>query len=65
MKGTSQLRSHRASDQRLCFRYIDSTILLLSMFKISSLKSSSVAVQSGLCGTYSKNYDRFFHDAAD
>ena len=30
-------RSDREADQRLCFRYIDSTIYLLSKFEISSL----------------------------
>ena len=29
-KATDQLRDNREADQRLCFRYIDSTILLLS-----------------------------------
>ena len=38
-KGTDQLRSNREADQRLCFRYMDSTIPLhvLSKSKISSL----------------------------
>ena len=35
------------TDQRLCFRYIDSTIPLLSKSGISSLQPSSVAVQPG------------------
>ena len=43
-----------AADQRLCFRYIDSTIPLLSIYTISSLKPSSVAVQPGLCGVWSE-----------
>ena len=29
-KGADQLRGNREADQRLCFRYIDSTIPLLS-----------------------------------
>ena len=41
------------ADQRLCFRYIDSTIPLLPKSKISSLEPSSVAKQSGLCQTWS------------
>ena len=51
-KDADQLRGNREADQRLCFRYIDSTIPLLSKSKISSLKPSSVAVQPGLCGTW-------------
>ena len=43
-KDTDQLRS----DQRLCFRYMDSTINLLSKYKISSLNQSSVTVQPGV-----------------
>ena len=36
-KDADQLRGNREADQRLCFRYIDSTIPLLSTYKISSL----------------------------
>ena len=36
-KGADQLRSNCEADQRLCFRFTDSTILLLSKSKISSL----------------------------
>ena len=39
---------NREADQRLCFRYIDSTIPLLSKLEISNLQPSSVAVQPGL-----------------
>ena len=53
-KGTDQLRSNCEADQRLCFRYTDSTIPLLSKSKISSLQSSSVLVQLGLCQTWSE-----------
>ena len=35
-KGADQLRGDREADQRLCFRYIDSTIPLLSKYEISS-----------------------------
>ena len=35
-KGADQLRGNREADQRLCFRYTDSTIPLLSKSKISS-----------------------------
>ena len=33
-KDTDQLRGNREADQRLCFRYIDSTIPLLSESEI-------------------------------
>ena len=46
-----QRRGHREADQRLCFRYIDSTIPLLSKSEISGLWPSSVALQPGLCQT--------------
>ena len=36
-KDADQLRGNREADQRLCFRYMASTIPLLSKFKISSL----------------------------
>ena len=36
-KDADQLRGNREADQRLCFRYIDSIIPLLSKSKISSL----------------------------
>ena len=36
-KDTDQLRGNREADQRLCFRYIDSTIPPLSKYEISSL----------------------------
>ena len=36
-KDADQLHGNRVADQRLCFRYIDSTIPLLSKSKISSL----------------------------
>ena len=51
-KDADQLRGNREADQRLCFRYIDSTIPLLSKSEISSLHPSFVAVQPGLCGTW-------------
>ena len=51
-KDADQLRGNREADQRLCFRYTDSTIPLLSKSLISSLKVSSVAVQPGLCQTW-------------
>ena len=53
-KGADQLRSNCEADQRLCFRYTDSTIPLLSKSKISCLESSSETVQAGLCQTWSE-----------
>ena len=53
-KDADQLRGNREADQRLCFRYIDITIPLLSEYKISSLYPSSVGVQPGLCRTWSE-----------
>ena len=54
-KGADQLRGNREADQRLCFRYTDSTIPLLSKSKISSLWPSSVTAQAGLCRTCSES----------
>ena len=51
-KDADQLRGNREADQRLCFRYIDRTIPLLSKSEISSLYASSIAVQPGLCRTW-------------
>ena len=53
-KGADQLRGNREADQRLCFRYMDSTIPLLPICKISSFKPASVAAQTGLCQTRSE-----------
>ena len=53
-KDADQLRGNREADQRLCFRYTDSTIPLLPNFEISSLLAFSVAVQPGLCRTWSE-----------
>ena len=53
-KDADQLRGNREADQRLCFRYIDSTVPRLSKCEISSLLPSSVTVQPGLCRTWSE-----------
>ena len=53
-KDADQLRGNREADQRLCFRYTDSTIPLLPKSKISSLQPSCVDVQPGLCRTWSE-----------
>ena len=50
-KDADQLRGNREADQRLCFRYTDSTIPLLLKSEISSPWPSSVVVQPGLCRT--------------
>ena len=64
-KNADQLRGNRGADQRLCFRYIDSTIPLLPKSEISSPQPSSVDVQLGLCRTWSETpEDWFSHDAA-
>ena len=53
-KDADQLRGNREADQRLCFRYINSTIPLLPNYEISSLKPSCVVVEPGLCRTWSE-----------
>ena len=53
-KDADQLRGNREADQRLRFRYTDSTIPLLHIYEISSLYPSSVTVQTGLCRTSSE-----------
>ena len=53
-KDADQLRGNSEADQRLCFRYTDSTISLLLKSKISSFYLSSLTVQAGLCRTCQK-----------
>ena len=53
-KGADQLRSNCEADQRLCFRYSDSTIPPLLNSEISSFWLFSVLVQAGLCRTCSE-----------
>ena len=53
-KDADQLRGNREADQRLCFRYSDSTILLLLKSEISSFLLFSVLVQAGLYRTCSE-----------
>ena len=73
-KDADQLCVDREADQHLCFRYTDSTIPLLPKSEISNLWPSSVAVQPGLCRTWSEttktgfltsrlNYPRHGHGA--
>ena len=59
-KDADQLRGNREADQRLCFRYIDSTIPLFSKLEISSLYASRVVVEPGLCGTWSETPETGF-----
>ena len=59
-KGTDQLCSNCTADQHLCFRYTDSTIPLLSRFKICSLLPSCVIVQPDLFRTWSEPRLLFF-----
>ena len=61
-KDADQLRGNREADQRLCFRYIDSTIPLLPKSEISSLQLSCVAVQPGCVGPDRNPEDRFSHN---
>ena len=53
-KGADQLRSNCEADQRLCFRYSDSTFPLLLISEISSFWPASETVQAGLCRTWSE-----------
>ena len=53
-KGADQLCSNCTADQRLCFRYSDSTIPPLLIPKISSFYPAFVTVQPGLCLTWSE-----------
>ena len=53
-KDADQLRGNREADQRLCFRYSDSTVPLLPKSEISSFYLFPVLVQAGLCQTCSE-----------
>ena len=54
IKDADQLRGNREADQRLCFRYSDSTIPPLLKSEISSFWLFSVTGQVGLCRTCSE-----------
>ena len=58
---TAQLISNCAADQCLCFRYMDSTIPLLSKSEISSPQPASVVVQPVLYRTWSDPEDEAAH----
>ena len=53
-KDADQLLGNREADQRLCFRYTDSTIPVLHIYEISSLYTSCVVVQPAYCQTWSE-----------
>ena len=53
-KAADQLWGNHTTDQRLCFRFLDSTIPLLHKSEISSLYTSSVTAQPSLCKTWSE-----------
>ena len=61
-KDAEQLRDNCEADQCLCFRYLHSTIHLLSKFELSSLYQISVhvAVQPDLFRTRSETGMLFF-----
>ena len=50
-KDADQFRGNREADQRRCFRYIDSTIPVLSKSDIGPLRSISIASSPRLSGT--------------
>ena len=53
-KDADQLQGNPEADQRLCFRYTNSSIPLLPKSKIPILKPSNVVVQPGSCRTWSE-----------
>ena len=63
-KDADQLRGNREADQRLCFRYIDSTIPLLPNYEISSLYPSFVVVVWFVWDQVGNPEDRFSHNEA-
>ena len=63
-KDADQLCSNCTADQRLCFRYNDSTIPLLLKSKISSFQPSSVAAKAGLFQAWVRNTEDQFSSVA-
>ena len=64
-KYADQLRGDREADQRLCFRYIGSTISLLSKSEISSLSTISCSFTVWfLSGHVGNPEDRVSHNEA-
>ena len=64
-KGSDQLCSNCTADQRLGFRYMESTVLLLLISKISSFYLSSMTAQPDLSWTWSETTKSVFscHDS--
>ena len=62
-KDADQLCSNCTADQRLCFRYSDSTIPPLPLPKISRLYLSSETVQAALCETWSETPKTGFRES--
>ena len=60
-KDADQLRGNREADQRLCFRYTDSTIPLLPKSEIASFCGCTARFVSDLVGNPE---DRVSHDEA-
>ena len=60
VKTKAQISCCAVTVQCLCFRYIYSTVTLLSKAEISCLQPSSVAVQLGLCRTWLETPKTFF-----
>ena len=54
-KGADQLCINCTADQRLCFRYSDSTIPILVKSEILNFYTSLVTAQAGLCQTHLKS----------
>ena len=64
-KDADQLRGNREADQRLCFRYLDSTMLLLSIKPKFPFSSHLLCLYSLVCvGSVQKPHCRFSHEAA-
>ena len=53
-KDADQFRGNREADQRLCFRYTDSTLPLLFKSESSRFQPASVTLQPDLCRTCSE-----------
>ena len=64
-KGADQLRGHREADQRLCFRYSDSTIPPLLKYTKFQASSTFLCFYSSVCvGPGRKPHCWFSHEAA-
>ena len=63
-KGADQLRSNCEADQRLCFRYMDSTISLLLKSEISSIYPASETIGRFVSDMVVYPEDRFSRVAA-